>query len=68
MVEVCNIFKDIGGDFCLARRKAYLLVRDKTVTFLLAFRTSYRSEFGSSSIIYVGNKHRSRMGVEPERR
>ena len=57
--SVQPIFKETGGDFWLARRKAYLLLKDKTVKLLLAFRTFYCSEFGSSSMIYVQNKHRS---------
>jgi hypothetical protein len=57
--SVQPIFKETGGDFWLAKRKACLLLRDKTVKLLLAFKTSYCSEFGSSSVIYAQNKHRS---------
>jgi hypothetical protein len=64
--SVQKIFKEIGGNFWLARQKAYLLIKDNTVNLLLAFRTSYRSEFGCSSMIYVENKHRIRMGIELE--
>jgi len=53
------VFKETGGDFWLARRNAYLLIKDKTLRLLLAFRTSYFSDFGSSSMIYVESKHRS---------
>jgi hypothetical protein len=55
-------------EFWLARRKEYQLISDKAVKFLLIFSTTYLCECGFSSMIYIKNKYRYRLSIEPDLR
>jgi hypothetical protein len=55
-------------EFWLARRKEHTLISDKAVKFLLVFSTNYLYECRFSSVIYVKNKYRNRLSIEPDLR
>jgi hypothetical protein len=45
-----------------------MLSSDNAVTFLLEFSTTYLCECGFSSVIYLKNKYRNRLSIEPDLR
>jgi hypothetical protein len=55
-------------EFWLARRKEYPLISDKAVKFLLVFSTTYLCECGFFSVIYIKNKYKNRLSIEPDLR
>ena len=55
-------------DFWLARRNEYPLIADKAVKFLMVFATTYLCECGFSSLVYIKNKYRNKLNVEPDLR
>jgi hypothetical protein len=56
-------------EFWLVRRKEFpIFISNKAVKFLLVFSTTYLCECGFSSVIYIKNKYRSRLSIEPDLR
>jgi hypothetical protein len=53
-------------EFWLARRKEYPLISDKAVKFLLVFSATYLCGSVFSSMIYIKNKYRNRLSIEPD--
>jgi hypothetical protein len=55
-------------EFWLGRRKEYPLISDKALKFLSVFSTTYLCECSFSSTIYIKNKYRNRLSIEPDLR
>jgi hypothetical protein len=55
-------------EFWLVRWKKYPPTSVKAVKLLLVFSTTYLCECGFSSIMYIKNKYRNRLSIEPDLR
>ena len=60
--------KMVLAEFWMARRTEYPLIADKAVKFLLPFSTTYLCESGFSSMVYIKNKFRNKLNIEPDLR
>jgi hypothetical protein len=55
-------------DFWLSCRQEYPVLAEKAITFLMPFVTTYKCEAGFSTLVFLKNKYRNRLEVEPDLR
>lgn len=55
-------------DFWLSCRQEHIKLAHQAITFLMPFVTTYKCEAGFSTLVYLKNKYRNRLEVEPDLR
>ena len=55
-------------NFWLRSQKKYPSVSEKAIQFLMPFVTTYACETAFSALVYLKNKYRKRLNVEPNLR
>ncbi|MEE6510581.1 hypothetical protein FKM82_030541 [Ascaphus truei] len=55
-------------DFWLSCRQEYPVLAEKAIQFLMPFVTTYKCEAGFSTLVFLKNKYRNRLEVEPDLR
>lgn len=55
-------------DFWLSCRQEYPVVAEQAIKFLMPFVTTYKCEAGFSTLVFLKNKYRNRLEVEPDLR
>ncbi|KAK4884571.1 hypothetical protein RN001_000842 [Aquatica leii] len=55
-------------EFWLSCRQEYPTISEKAIKFLMPFVTTYKCETGFSTLLFLKNKYRTRLEVEPDLR